>query len=284
MSRTHSRRYLALWYTRRFLTYTVLIIGAVAMLVPFIYMVTTSLKTMREAFIFPPTLIPSPIVWDNYPEIFRSAPLGNVLVNSLKISTLATLGVLCSSSLAGFTFARLTFVGKNLLFSIVLAVLMVPFQVTLIPEFLIFRELGWVNTHLPLIVPYWFGGAFGTFLARQFFLTIPQELADAAKVDGCNPFRVYAQIFLPLAKPVLGTLAIFTFLGSWNDLLTPLIYLRDPKLMTFPLALSFFGGRYLVNLPLMMAAAVLSIAPTLVLFLLLQRYFVQGVVLSGLKA
>ncbi len=272
------------WYVRRALSYTVLIIGALLMLVPFNYMVSSSLKTMIEAFRFPPTWIPQTIVWQNYVEIWSKAPLGKVFVNSMRISLLAALGQVLSCSLAGFAFARLRFKGRDLLFMIVLATLMVPGHVTLIPTFVLFREIGWLNTHLPLIVPHWFGGGFGIFLVRQFFLTIPQELADAAKVDGCNPARSYWQIFMPLAKPVLATLAIFQFLGSWNDLLGPLIYLRDLDLMTFPVALVSFGGRYLVNLPLLMAASVISILPTLVLFLLLQKYFVQGIVLSGLKA
>jgi ABC-type glycerol-3-phosphate transport system permease component len=254
------------------------------MLMPFIYMVSTSLKTMVEASKFPPAWIPDPVVWQNYVQIWREIPLGKVFPNSIKISTFATVGQLFSCSLAGFAFARLNFRGRGLLFTIVLATLMVPFQVTLIPTFLLYRKLGWINTHYPLIVPYWFGGAFAIFLTRQFFLTIPQELVDAAKVDGCNPFRIYWQIFVPLTKPVMATLAIFTFLGSWNNLLLPLVYIRDSELMTFPVALSWLGGYFFVNLPLMMAAAVVSIVPTLVVFLSLQRYFVQGVVLSGLKA
>jgi len=167
----------------------------------------------------------------------------------------------------------------------VLATLMVPSQVTLIPTYLVFRAFGWVNTHAPLIVPSWFGGAFGIFLVRQFFLTIPEELVDAAKVDGCNPFRIYWQIFMPLAMPVLATMAIFSFLGSWNDLLGPLIYLRDLDLMTFPVALaSFSGHNVMLNLPLLMTASLVSILPTLILVFAMQKYFVQGIVLSGLKA
>jgi ABC-type glycerol-3-phosphate transport system permease component len=163
--------------------------------------------------------------------------------------------------------------------------MMIPGQVTLIPTYLVFREFGGVNTHAPLIVPSWFGGAFGIFLVRQFFLTIPEELSDAAKVDGCNPFRLYWQIFMPLAKPVLATMAIFTFLNSWNDLLGPLIYLRDLVLMTFPVALaSFSGHNVMLNLPLLMTASLISILPTVVLVFTLQKYFVQGIILSGLKA
>lgn len=264
--------------------YAVVILTAAVMMVPFAYMVSTSLKTTVQAFQFPPIWIPKPIVWSNYERVFQQAPLGHVFVNSLKISTLTMLGQILTCSLGGFAFARLKFKGRGLLFMLVLATLMVPGQVTLIPTFLIFRELGWINTHYPLIVPSWFGGAYGIFLVRQFFLTIPHELGDAAKVDGCNPPRTYAQIYMPLAKPVLATLAIITFLGSWNDLLGPLIYLRDTKLMTFPVALTWFSTHFYADLPMMMTASLISIVPTLTLFLLLQRYFVQGVVLSGLKA
>jgi ABC-type glycerol-3-phosphate transport system permease component len=224
------------------------------------------------------------VVWSNYVDIWREVPLGRIFLNSMKISGLSAVGQIFACSLAGFAFARLKFHGRNVLFIIVLATLMVPYHVTLIPTFLLFREIGWINTHYPLTVPAWFGGAFGIFMARQFFMTIPEELADAARVDGCNPARIFAQIFLPLAKPVMATLAIFTFLGSWNNLLLPLVYIREPDLMTFPVALSWLGGSFFfVNLPLMMAAAVVSIVPTLVIFALLQRYFVQGVVLSGMK-
>ena len=272
------------WFIRRVAAYAVVIFGAAFMLVRFLYMISTSLKTSIEAVKYPPTWIPRPILWRNYVDIWSALPLAQVSFNSAKISILATLGVVFSCSLAAFAFSQLHFRGRDLLFMVVLATLMVPAQVTLIPTFLLFRELGWVNTHAPLIVPAWFGGAFGIFLIRQFFLTVPQELADAAKVDGCNPFRIYWQIFVPLAKPVLATLAIFTFFNSWNDLLGPLIYLRDLKLMTFPVALTSLSGRYAVNLPLLMATSVVSIVPTLVLFLAVQKYFVQGIVLSGIKA
>ena len=261
----------------------VLIAGAMLMMIPFIYMLSTSLKTPIEAFQVPSTWIPKEIVWKNYLDIWTTAPLGLVAVNSIKIAVLNTLGQVLSCSLAGFAFARLRFKGRGWLFIVILATMMIPSQVTLIPQFLLFREIGWVNTHAPLIVPAWFGGGFGIFLIRQFFLTVPEELADAARVDGCNPVRIYWQIFMPLAKPVLATLAIFTFLGSWNDLLTPLIYLRDPELMTFPVALTSFGGRYVINLPLLMAASVVSIVPTVAIVLSLQQYFIKGVVLSGMK-
>jgi multiple sugar transport system permease protein len=254
------------------------------MLLPFGYMLSTSLKSSLDAYTFPPSVLPSTFVWNNYIEIWKLAPLFQISINSIKISTLGAFGQVLTCSMAAFAFARLRFKGSNFLFMLVLATMMIPAQVTLIPTYLIFRWLGWVNTHAPLIVPAWFGGAFGIFLMRQFFLTIPEELCDAAKVDGCNPFRIYWQIFLPLAKPILATLGIFTFLSSWNDLLGPLIYIRDLVLMTFPVALaSFSGHNVVVNLPLLMAASVVSILPTLLLVLGFQKYFIQGIILSGLK-
>jgi len=272
------------WYASKTIAYGVLVVGTLFMIIPFIYMISTSLKTNIEAFKYPPTWIPNPVVWQNYTDIWKMAPLFNVAINSIKISVLSTLGQVISCSLAAFAFARLRFKGRDVIFMLLLATMMIPSQVTLIPTYLVFRAFGWVNTHAPLIVPSWFGGAFGIFLLRQFFLTIPEELVDAAKVDGCNPFRIYWQIFMPLALPVLATMAIFSFLGSWNDLLGPLIYLRDLALMTFPVALaSFSGHNVMLNLPLLMTASLISILPTVILVFSMQKYFVQGIVLSGLK-
>jgi multiple sugar transport system permease protein len=272
------------WYLNKVFAYAVLIIVTFFMIIPFVYMISTSLKTPIESFKFPPTWIPNPVVWQNYADVWKMAPLFNVAINSVKISVLSTFGQVLSCSLAAFAFARLRFKGRDLIFILVLATLMIPGQVTLIPTYLLFRQFGWVNTHAPLIVPSWFGGAFGIFLLRQFFLSIPEELTDAAKVDGCNPFRIYWQIFMPLASPVMATLAIFTFLNSWNDLLGPLIYLRDLELMTFPVALaSFSGHNVMLNLPLLMTASLISILPTVLLVFALQKYFVQGIVLSGMK-
>jgi multiple sugar transport system permease protein len=206
-----------------------------------------------------------------------------MLLNSIQVSALTVLGTVISCSLAGYAFARIRFWGRDVLFVIVLATLMVPNQITLIPTFLLMRELGWVDTHLPLFVPAWFGPAFGTFLMRQFYKTIPIELEEAAKLDGCTPLRAYAGIFLPLSGPVMAAVALFSFLSSWNSLLWPLVFLQDRDLMTFPVGLSWLSGRYLSDLPMMMTAATISVVPTIVIFVLLQRFFVQGVVLSGMK-
>jgi multiple sugar transport system permease protein len=263
--------------------FVVLIIGAATMVLPLVWMVSTSLKNLAEANAFPPVWIPSTARWSNYQEIFDRVPFALFIFNSFKVTVLGVVGQLLTCSMAGFVFARLRFRGREPLFLLLLTTLMIPPQVTLVPQYLIFKELGWVNSHLALIMPFWFGGAFGTFLMRQFFLTIPQDLVDAARIDGCTPLRMFWEIFLPLSVPALATLAIFTFLGRWNDLLGPLIYLNDTELMTVTIGISYFIGQYYADTPLLMAASFVSIVPTLLLFVVAQRYFIRGVVLSGLK-
>lgn len=263
--------------------YLILIAGALTMVVPLLWMVSTSLKTLIEANGYPPQWIPSVPQWINYRELFEQVPFAQFIVNSLKVSVLAVVGQLLTTSMAGFVFARLKFRGRDVIFLLLLITLMIPPQVTLIPQYLIFRELGWINTHLALIVPFWFGGAFGTFLMRQSFLSIPQDLVDAAKLDGCTPWRMYWEIFLPLSIPALTALAVFVFLERWNDLLQPLIYLNSIELMTVTMGISYFLGQYYADTPLLMAASCIGIVPTIIVFLIAQRYFIQGVVLSGMK-
>jgi multiple sugar transport system permease protein len=265
------------------LAFIVLTIGAATMAMPFLWMVSTSLKNLAEAQAFPPEWIPSNPRWGNYREIFERVPFARFIMNSVKVTVLGVLGQVLTTSMAGFAFARLRFRGRDFLFILLLATLMIPPQVTLVPQYLIFRELGWVNTHTALIAPFWLGGAFGTFLMRQFFLSIPQDLVDAARIDGCTPLRIYWQIFLPLSLPALATLAVFTFLSRWNDLLGPLIYLNDTDKMTVTIGISYFVGQYYADTPLLMAASFVSILPTVVIFVVAQRYFIRGVVLSGLK-
>lgn len=265
------------------LSYIVLIAIGLTMLVPFLWMFSTSLKNLAEAQIYPPRWIPDPPLWSNYLEIMIQVPFATFIFNSFKVSILGSLGQIVTCSTAAYALARLRFWGRDVLFVTLLATLMIPYQVVMIPQFLIFKSLGWVNTHLALIVPLWLGGAFGTFLLRQFFLSLPNELGDAAKVDGCNPFQIYWRIYMPLTKPALATLAVFTFMGRWNDLLGPLIYLNRPESMTVTAGLSYFQGQYYADMPLLMAGSVVSLIPTLVLFAVAQRYFVQGMVLTGLK-
>ncbi len=267
----------------RGLAYVVLVVVALSMAIPFLWMISTSLKGNEAVFAVPPQVIPDPPLWSNYADVFQIVPFGLFVLNSVKISSLATLGTLISSSMAAFAFARLRFPGRGLLFALVLSVLMVPSQVTLIPVYWVMAQLGWINTLLPLIVPSWFGNAFGIFLLRQFFLTLPQEFMDAARIDGCTPYGVYARIWLPLAKPALVTFGILSFISSWNDFLSPLIYLNDQTMMTIPVGLASFQGLHNAEWGPLMAGSFMACIPIIAIFIAGQRYFVRGIVLSGLK-
>lgn len=265
------------------LGYLFLSVGAIAMVVPFIWMISTSLKGEGEVFIYPPRWIPVPPQWSNYPRVFEVVPFPLFSFNSLKIALLATFGTLLSCSMTAYAFARLRFPFKEAIYVLVLATLMVPGQVTMIPVFLINRWLGWIDTHLPLIVPHFMAGAFGVFLLRQFFTTLPNELSEAAKVDGASDWTIYSRIILPLSKPALATLGVFTFMGEWNNLLGPVIYLTSPAKMTLSVGLTYFRDQYSTTWTLLMAGALLSVLPILALFAVAQKYFVQGVVMTGLK-
>jgi ABC-type glycerol-3-phosphate transport system permease component len=280
--------------TRRALLYAVLIGGGVVVLVPFIWMLAISLKTRPEVFSTAPFDFPTGLHWDNYSKMWFSLPgatFGTFFYNSFLIASLVTIGQLITCSMAAYAFAVLQFRIKGPLFALILATLIIPFQVVLVPNFILYRSLpwpfsesgSWIGTQLPLWVWAFFGGAFGTFLLRQFFLSIPSELADAARVDGANPWQIYRRIYLPLARPALATLAIFTFMWSWNDLLDPLIYLRDLQTYTTTVGLAFFQGEYVGNWPQMMAGALVSLLPMIALFVIAQKYFVRGIALSGLK-
>jgi ABC-type glycerol-3-phosphate transport system permease component len=265
------------------LSHTLLLIGAAIMVLPFVWMVSTSFKAAGQTFVYPPKWIPSPFVWQNYVEMWNALPFNNFTFNSMKIATLATLGQLISCSMAGFAFSVIRFKGRDVLFIMLIATLMVPYQVTLIPTFILFSKIGWVGTHLPLWVPAFWGGAFGTFLLRQFFLSIPLELAESARIDGANIFQIFRHIYIPLSKPALATLAIFTFMWSWNDLLNPLIYVSELKQLTMTIGLSFFQNQYGGKWTLMMAGAVVSVLPILLVFFFAQKYFIQGIAMTGIK-
>jgi multiple sugar transport system permease protein len=276
---------------RRLLTYSALAAGALVMMAPFLWMVATSLKTRAEVFGSAPFELPTGAHFDNYVRMWEALPFGFFFLNSLKLSLLVTAGQLLSCSMAAFAFAVLDFRGRRILFGLILATLIIPFQIVLIPNFVLYRILphplsdsgNWIGTQEPLWVGAFLGGAFGTFLLRQFFLTIPRELADAARIDGANPWQIYRHIYVPLAKPALATLAIFTFMWSWNDLIDPLIYLRDLPTYTVTVGLAFFKGQFIGKWPEMMAGALVSLAPMIVLFLVAQRQFVRGIALTGLK-
>lgn len=267
----------------RALLYLILITVGLTMLLPLLWMISTSLKQPGEVFLLPPKWIPSPPQWNNYVKLFDVLPFGHFLLNSLKIASIATLGALLSCSMAAFAFARMNFPGRNFLFAFILATLMIPYHVTLIPLFAVYKNLGWLSTHLPLTVPYFFGTAFGIFLIRQFYLTIPQELVDAARIDGCTFIQIYYKIFLPLAKPALATLGIFTFLGSWNNLIGPLIFLNDIETMTLTLGLTLLTTQSNGRWELIQAGAVISVVPMILIFLIGQEHFIQGIARTGIK-
>lgn len=266
------------------LIYLALAVGMVIVILPFLWMVSTSLKTPADIFKIPTVWIPNPIVWDNYPNSMTILPFGRFILNTSKITGLAVVGATFSGSLAAFAFARLRWRGRNFMFVLVLSTLMLPFQVIMIPQFILFRELEWLDTYLPLVVPAFFGGsAFNIFLLRQYFMTISPELDDAAIIDGCSRFGVYWRIILPLSKAALMTVVIFIVQNRWQSFLVPLIYLFDQKKYTLALGLRLFQDQYTTEWELMMAAATVSMVPVLLVFYFGQRYFIQGVVFTGVK-
>jgi multiple sugar transport system permease protein len=263
------------------LTHAVLIVGAVAMLGPFAWMVSTSLKLPGAVFAFPPEWIPNPAVWGNYWETWNSAPFGWYLFNTVFVSVTVTFLELLTSSLAGYSFARLRYPGRDKIFLLYLGTLMIPGQVTIIPNFVLMKYLGWTDTYLALIIPVAFT-AFGTFLLRQFFLTIPHELEEAAKIDGASYPRIFATIVLPLSGPALATLSVFAFMSQWNNFLWPLIVTNSNTMRTFTVGLRFFVDEYNTKYHLLMAGSVMSIIPIILVFIFFQRYFVSSIKMTGM--
>jgi ABC-type glycerol-3-phosphate transport system permease component len=268
---------------KKTVAYLLLTIGALTMIIPFLWMLSTALKDTGELFRYPPVWIPKPLVWGNFIEVFNTLPFALFFLNSSKVALLGTLGTLISCSSGAYAFARLRFPGKETLFKLVLLTMMIPGQVTMIPVFIVMKYLGWYDMHLPLWVPSFFGSAFGIFLLRQFFSSLPAELDDAAKIDGCNYFQIFWKIYLPLSKPALATLGVLTFMGSWNNLLGPVIYLKTIEKFTLTIGLSFFQGQFTTNYTLLMAGSLISILPILVIYIFAQKYFVQGIALTGIK-
>jgi ABC-type glycerol-3-phosphate transport system permease component len=263
----------------------ILAIGAIIVLLPILWMLSTSLKDQGQVFIMPPKWIPNPIRWGNYPEALDFMNWKVVYRNTIMITTLNILGTLISSTLVAFAFARLRAPKKDLLFLIMLSTIMLPYQVVLIPQFILFKTMGWVDTFYPLIVPFFFATTpFLIFLLRQFFMTIPIEMDEAAIIDGCNYFQVYYKIILPLSKPALGIVAIQSFMNNWNDLMRPLIFLNSAGKYTVSLALANFSAEYgMTPWNLLMAASLIALLPCILLFFFAQRYFIQGIVITGLK-
>lgn len=256
----------------------------IIMLLPFLWMVSTSFKSPVEVYSFPPTFIPRPIVWGNYSAALTEVPFGRFMLNSYYIGLVVTLGQLFLCSLAAYAFARLRFPGRDTLFLIYLATMMVPIQARLVPLYIMMIKYHWMNTHYALIVPS-LATAFSTFLMRQFMLTIPRELEDSARLDGCNYLTTFFHIILPSMKPALATLGIFAFTMTYNDFLWPLIIISSTRLKTLPIGLMMFQSRVVLRTPwnLMMAAATMSIIPLLVVFILGQKHYVRGITTTGLK-
>jgi multiple sugar transport system permease protein len=255
---------------------------AILMIVPMIWMLITSVETLGETRHFPPILVPNGIRWQNYTAVLQQAPFARWFLNTLVVTVVVVAGNLLFCSLAGYAFARIKFFGRDVAFILVLATLMIPFQVIMIPTFLIVRKLGLIDTLGALIVPN-LAGAFGIFLLRQFFRSLPVELEEAARIDGASRLGVLFKIVLPLSGPVLATVAVITFLWTWNDFLWPLVTIYSPNNMTLQLGLTTFQGAHQTNTHLLMAANVMSVLPVLFLFFLAQRFFIRGIATSGLK-
>ena len=262
-------------------TYVAMIGLAVAFVLPLLWMVGASLKEEGQVLAVPPTLFPGQPQWSNYVQVIELIPV--FFWNSVKLAFINVVGLLIVASLAGFAFGRLRFPGRDLLFLVVLATAMIPGIAYLIPQYLIFRQIGWIDTQFPLWVPRVFTPVFATFLMRQYFKSLPQELEDAARVDGAGTWTVFWRIMLPQTVPALAAISIFTFLDSWNDLFGPLIYINSEELQTLPVALAQFQNEYFTQITLLMAGATIAVLPVIIVYLLAQKYFIQGITMTGLK-
>ena len=267
----------------KIIAYSLLIAGSILVLIPVFWMISSALKPNSKIFIFPPQWIPNPIQWDNFVTAMTSLPFGTYFQNTMIIEIGSIVGTVLSCSVVAYGFARLNAPGRNFWFIVLLSTMMLPGVVTMIPVYLIFRQLGWVNTFLPLIVPNFFGSAFFIFLLRQFFMTIPRDFEEAARIDGANTWQVLTRIMLPLSKPALATVTIFTFMGVWNDFMGPLIYLNKPETYTLALGLNFFKGQYVSQWNLLMAASLVMMLPLVLLFFVAQKAFIEGITLTGVK-
>jgi ABC-type glycerol-3-phosphate transport system permease component len=271
------------WPLRRLLATGLLLVGAAIYLTPLLWMISSSLKPDYQIFAIPPQWIPYPPRWQNYSEALTYVPFGRFTLNTLLITAITIVGNFLSCTLVAYGFARFPAPGRDALFLVVLATMMLPYPVTMVPLYVLFKTLGWVNTFLPLTVPAFFGNPFYIFLLRQFFLTIPIDLEDAARIDGANTAQAIWHIILPLSTPALATVAIFTFQGTWNDFLGPLIYLHNQALYTVTLGLNFFRSTYTVNWAYLMAASLVTMLPVIVVFFAAQRLFIEGITLTGLR-
>lgn len=280
-TKLHSLKKEKRWGT--YLTYVIITVLSVVFIAPLLWILSTSVKPDEQIFRMPPVLIPHPITFTHYIKAFTELPFFLYLRNTLIIVIFSTIGVTVSSSLVAFSIARLRWPDRTLVFFIVLATIMLPPQVTMIPIFILFRQLGWIDTLLPLIVPFFFGHAFFIFLLRQFFLTLPGELIESARIDGASNFRIFLQIFVPLSKPAILTVILFSSMWAWNDFMGPLIYLSSEKMKTLALGLASLQSQYGTEWGMLMAAASVMTVPIIILFFFAQRYFIEGIALTGLK-
>lgn len=267
---------------RTSIAYAILTAGAFLMVLPFWWMLVTSFKLPEEVFTFPPQFWPSAWHWENYAEVLKAAPFLRFFLNTLIVATVVTLGNLVFSAMAGYAFARLAFPGRDLIFWLFLASMMIPGQVTMIPVFVLMAKLGWIDTYLGLTVP-GLVGAYGVFLLRQYFLNLPNDLENAARIEGASEWQIFWHIGLPLATPALTVLGVFTFMGAWTDFLWPLLMTNSMSMRTLEVGLSVFKTQYTVNWPLQMAGSMIIQLPIIILFMFTQRYFTKGIALTGMK-
>lgn len=268
----------------RLVTHLILIAGVITMFIPLFWMLSSSLKSPGEVYLFPPTWIPREILWSNYADAVTAIPFFRYLWNTTYITLISVLGKVISITLVAFSFSRLRWWGRDVVFLVMLSTMMLPPHITLIPQFILFKWWGWIDTFWPLIVPTFFGGPWLTFLVRQYFMTIPRELDAAARIDGCSSFGVYRRIILPMSRPAILIIVIFVFNGTWNEFLLPLIYLHSSENFTLALGLRLFQGEASTSWNLLMAASLLSMLPVIILFFVSQRYFIQGIVFTGVKS
>lgn len=267
--------------TKKILSYVLMTVIGIILIIPLLWMVFTSLKPMEEIVRYPPTFFPEKIVWENYLDTIAAFPFWRYARNTLFITVLVVIGNVLSNSFIAYGFAKLDFPGKKLMFALVLSTMMIPGFVTMIPQYVLFSKIGWVGTYLPLIVPSFFGNAFNIFLMRQFYLSINNELIEAAEIDGANHLYIWSHLMLPLTKPALITIAINSFNAAWNDFLGPLLYIQDQEKYTLQIGLQVFQNQATTQWNYLMAGATLVLIPTILLFFFAQRYFIEGMDLTG---
>jgi len=266
-------------------TIAILALGAIVIMMPFYWMISTSLKAQGNLYLYPPQWIPEPFAWSNFQEVWDAVPFATFTKNTAIIVSLVMIGTLLSCSFSAYGFARLRAPGRDVIFLLVLATIMLPSAVTLVPTYIAFNTLGWTNSILPLVVPSFFGVPFYIFLLRQFYLSIPKEIEESGRIDGASSFRIWWDLMLPLTKPALATVAVFTFFATYNDFFGPLIYLNSESKQTIAVGLSYFTGSQNVGpqMHLLMAMTLMATIPSLIIFIFAQRYFVQSIVTTGLK-